>query len=57
MVMSMFALLRNNPQPTEQQIELAIKGFSAFSCPMWNYQVLSLLAFENPHLLSSRQRK
>jgi aerobic-type carbon monoxide dehydrogenase small subunit (CoxS/CutS family) len=30
MVMSMFALLRNNPHPTEQQIEHALKGNSGF---------------------------
>ena len=32
MVMSMFALLRNNPQPTELEIEHAIKGSSQYLC-------------------------
>jgi hypothetical protein len=44
MVMSMFALLRNNLTPTEQQIEHAIKGFTAFIIPNRStYGLLTIL--------------
>jgi len=35
MVMSMYALMKNSPSPSEQQIEHALKGLSVTYCTLF----------------------
>ena len=47
MVMSMYTMLRNNPQPTEEEMEAALRGMCIGIVKHADWHLLSLLAMSN----------
>ena len=48
MVMSMYTMLRNNPQPTEEEMEAALRGIYVYSIVKHaDWHSFSLLAMRN----------